>query len=367
MSAKVRQPDTRDPIADRDEVRWRAVVRRDSTSAERFVFAVRTTGIVCRPGCPARTPLRQNVRFFDTLAAALREGYRPCRRCRPHADSIEARHRAIVAAACRALEAADAHPRLAELAVAADMSQWHFHRVFKAVTGVTPRQYAATVRSNRLRRELARGSSVTRAIYDSGFESSGAFYGSTARDFGMSPSSFQAAGAGETITYATARSSLGAVLVAATERGVCAISLGDSPSALEDTFHEQFRNATRVPAGDGFRSTVQAVVSVLDDSATHAITLPLDVRGTVFQHRVWRALGDIPPGSTATYTEIAQAIGAPTAARAVARACASNPVAVAIPCHRVIRADGGLGGYRWGLERKRTLLEAERKVTRTED
>jgi AraC family transcriptional regulator of adaptative response/methylated-DNA-[protein]-cysteine methyltransferase len=272
---------------------------------------------------------------------------------------IAARHAAAIAAACRAIAQADAPPRLATLAARAGLSPYHFHRVFKAVTGVTPRAYAAAQRGERVRRELAaNGKSVTAAIYDAGFNSGGRFYEASNALLGMTPTAYRAGGAGATIHVAVGECSLGSVLVAQSERGVCAIRLGDDPDALMREFQDHLPRATLVPGDAAFERTVALVIAAVETPAAR-ISLPLDVRGTAFQLRVWQALRHIPVGATASYAQIAARIGAPRAVRAVAGACGANPLAVVIPCHRVVRTDGSLSGYRWGVERKRELLARE--------
>lgn len=346
------------PEFHQDEERWAAVRRRDRDADGRFFYSVSTTGVYCRPSCAARRPLRANVRFHATREDAERAGFRPCRRCAPDAPALADRHAEAVARACRAIETADGMPALDALAEAAGMSRFHFHRVFKATTGVTPRAYAAAHRSDRVRRALSNGETVTRAIYDAGFNSSGRFYSSSTAVLGMPPKTFQAGGKGETIRFAVGECSLGAILVAATDKGVCAILLGDDPEALVRDVQDRFPNAHLTGGEEEFDHLVATVVGFVE-APTLGIGLPLDVRGTAFQQRVWEALRAIPAGATASYGEIARRIGAPRAVRAVAGACASNAIAVAIPCHRVVRRDGSDSGYRWGIDRKRALLERE--------
>ncbi len=338
--------------------RWAAVVRRDPAADGHFYFSVRTTGVYCRPSCAARRARRENVAFHDSRAAAEAAGFRPCRRCRPDAPPL-AKHRAgVVAAACRAIESAETAPTLAELARDAGMSRFHFHRVFKAVIGVTPRNYAIACRTRRLRAVLSRAGSVTEAIYDAGFGSSGRFYAESDRLLGMRPREFRAGGDGVAIRFAVGQCSLGAILVAATAKGVCMMALGGDPDRLVRDLQDRFPKARLVGGDCAFeRIVAQAVAMVERPEAAGA--LPLDLRGTAFQHRVWQALRAIPSGTTTTYSAIAKRIGRPHAVRAVAKACAANPVAVAIPCHRVVRCDGGLGGYRWGIARKRALIARE--------
>ncbi len=339
------------------DARWRAVLAKDRSRDGEFWFAVRTTGVFCKPSCPSRTPRRENVSFFETPAAARSAGYRPCLRCRPEAAAPHP-HVAAVERACRAAEAAEAPLSLGELADAAGLSRHHFARVFRAVTGLTPMDWQRARRRERLGRALGEAGSVTAAIYDAGYGSASRAYEQGGALLGMTPSAYRAAGRGETIRVATAPCSLGVVLVAATARGVCAIELGDDAAALEARLRSRFARATFVPPDAAFAAWLAAAVTHVD-APRGALDLPLDLHGTVFQQRVWQALRGIPAGATATYAEIAARIGAPRAARAVAQACASNPVAMAVPCHRVVRGDGGAGGYRWGVARKRELVQRE--------
>ncbi|CCF85840.1 bifunctional DNA-binding transcriptional regulator/O6-methylguanine-DNA methyltransferase Ada [Nitrolancea hollandica] len=341
-----------------DDDRWAAVLRRDRNADGCFFYAVRTTGVYCRPSCAARRPQRANVRFYSTSEAAARAGFRPCQRCRPDEPSLAEWHAAAVARACRLLDESSDPPNLDALADAAGMSRFHFHRVFKAVTGVTPRDYLAALRARRVRDELSRSGTVTDAIYDAGFNSNGRFYATSSEVLGMTPGDFRAGGNGISIRFAVGECSLGSILVAATDKGVCAIEFGDDPDALVRELQDRFPNARLIGGDRQFERLVATVVGFVEAPAL-GLDLPLDVRGTAFQQRVWQALREIPAGSTASYTEIAERIGAPMAARAVAQACAANRIAVAIPCHRVVRTDGGLSGYRWGVERKRALLDRE--------
>jgi len=338
--------------------RWAAIVARDRSADGRFVYSVATTGVFCRPSCAARRPNPRNVRFHATTADAVREGFRPCKRCRPDGPPLEQRRAALVADACRLIERAATAPRLGALARRAGLSVFHFHRVFKSVTGVTPKAYAAAHRRQRVRRALKRRPTVTDAIFASGFNSGGRFYAASERMLGMTPTDFRAGGAHAQIRFAAGECSLGSIVVAASERGVCAILLGDDPDALVADLQRRFPRASFVGGDRSFERTVAEVVGFIDAPGT-GLDLPLDVRGTAFQQRVWDALREVPSGSTTTYAEVAARIGSPGAARGVARACAANPIAVAIPCHRVIRQDGGLAGYRWGVERKAALLKKE--------
>ncbi|MGO8798218.1 MAG: bifunctional DNA-binding transcriptional regulator/O6-methylguanine-DNA methyltransferase Ada [Roseiarcus sp.] len=338
---------------------WRAVAARDRSADGTFYYAVRSTGVYCRPSCASRLANPRNVAFFPTCGDAERAGFRACKRCRPDEAGRRERQAATIAEACRAIEAAEEAPALGELARRAGMSPYHFHRVFKSVTGVTPKAYASAHRAERVRRELARpGASVTAAIYDAGFNSSGRFYETADRLLGMKPSDYRAGGANNQIHFAIGACSLGAILVARSERGVCAILLGNDPEALARDLQDRFPQARLIGGDAAFEKLVATVVGFVEAPAL-GLDLPLDLRGTAFQQRVWQALREIPAGKTASYADIARRIGAPRSARAVAQACAANKIAVAIPCHRVVRNDGALSGYRWGVERKRALLRSE--------
>jgi AraC family transcriptional regulator, regulatory protein of adaptative response / methylated-DNA-[protein]-cysteine methyltransferase len=346
--------------ATRNDPRWAAVHARDAAADGRFFYAVKTTGVYCRPSCAARPARPENVSFFATGAQAECAGFRPCKRCKPGEPALPERQAAVVAQACRLIERAETPPSLAQLARHAGMSHYYFHRVFKAVTGVTPRAYAAAQRAQRVRGELARGRKVSDAIFEAGYNASGRFYAKAGALLGMTPTRYRAGGTDTDIRFAIGECSLGAILVAASERGVCAILLGDDPDALARELQDRFARARLIGADKTFERLVARVVGLVEAPARGA-ALPLDVRGTAFQLRVWQALQNIPAGSTASYSEIARRIGAPTAARAVAGACAANTLAVAIPCHRVVRNDGALAGYRWGVARKQALLTREVK------
>jgi AraC family transcriptional regulator of adaptative response/methylated-DNA-[protein]-cysteine methyltransferase len=341
--------------------RWAAVVARDAKADGAFFYAVRTTGVYCRPSCGARTPRPENVTFYRTASDAERAGFRPCKRCRPDRSSLAEQHAATVAELCRFIERADQAPTLDELALRAGLSAYHLHRIFKKVTGLTPRSYAAAQRAKRVREQLAGGGTVTDAIYGAGYNSNGRFYGESDQVLGMTPTRYRAGGADTRIRFAVGQCSLGAILVAQSERGVCAILIGDDPDALLRDLQDRFPRAELIGGDAAFEQLVARVVGFVEAPAL-GLDLPLDVRGTAFQQRVWRALRRIPSGRTISYTELARRIGAPKSVRAVAQACAANPLAVAIPCHRVVRSDGGLAGYRWGVERKQALLEREAKA-----
>jgi AraC family transcriptional regulator of adaptative response/methylated-DNA-[protein]-cysteine methyltransferase len=338
--------------------RWGAVVRRDARADGRFVYAVTSTGVFCRPSCGARLPRRDNVLFFEGLNQALAAGFRPCRRCRPDLPPLAQRQAALIAEVCRTIEEADEPPSLEGLAASAGLSRFHFQRLFKTVTGVTPKAYLSAHRHDRVRRELKVAATVTEAIYDAGYNSNGRFYAMSSAILGMTPTDYRDGGRGQTIRFAVGDCSLGAILVAASGVGVCAILLGDDPDGLIADLEGRFPEARLVGADAGFEDWVARVVGLVEQPA-QGLDLPLDIRGTAFQQRVWQALRTIVPGTTASYTDIARMIGHAGAARAVARACAANPLAVAIPCHRVVRQDGGLSGYRWGVARKRALLARE--------
>ena len=343
----------------RDDARWRAVLARDAAADGAFFYAVRTTGVYCRPTCASRRPKRDNVIFFANRGGAERAGFRPCKRCHPEAAAPAATHAAIVARACRAIEEAEGEPSLAALAAQAGMSPFHFHRVFKAAAGVTPKAYAAARRAERLRRELARGDTVTAAAYGAGFNSSGRFYATATPTLGMRPKAFRAGGKDATIRFAIGQCSLGTVLVAATEHGVCTISLGDDPEELLHELQDRFPKADLVGGDRDFEQLVARVIGLVERPGRGGADLPLDIRGTAFQQRVWAALLRIPAGKTLSYAELARHLGMPKAVRAVASACAANHIAVAIPCHRVVRNDGAVSGYRWGIARKKALLARE--------
>ena len=346
------------PPRSNDDARWRAVERRDRAADGTFVYSVRTTGVYCRPSCASRLARRENVAFHATCADAERAGFRPCKRCRPNEASLAERQAVAVANACRLIEEAEELPSLDTLARAAGLSRFHFHRVFKAVTGVTPKVYADAHRGKRVRAELTQTDTVTEAIYGAGFNSNGRFYAASSDLLGMTPKEFRAGGRGNVIRFAVGECSLGAILVAATDKGVCAIEFGDDPDALVRGVEDRFPKAQLVGDDKSFEQLVAKVVGFVEAPA-QGLDLPLDIRGTAFQQRVWNAIRAIPAGATASYGEIARRIGAPKSVRSVAQACATNAIAVAIPCHRVVRTDGSASGYRWGVARKRALLERE--------
>jgi AraC family transcriptional regulator, regulatory protein of adaptative response / methylated-DNA-[protein]-cysteine methyltransferase len=346
-----------------NDARWAAVVTRDKSADGGFVYSVATTGVYCRPSCPARLAKRTNVAFHKTCADAEAAGFRPCKRCKPRERSLDEQNAAKVAKACRLIETAEEEPKLEELAAAAGLSPHHFHRVFRSIAGVTPKAYAIAHRQKRVRDQLKRSRSVTEAIHDAGFNSSGRFYASSSEVLGMTPTDFRAGGKNTEMKFAIGACSLGSILVAASDKGVTAILLGDDPEALLRDVQDRFPRARLIGGDRAFERLVAKVVAYVD-APRAGLDLPLDVQGTAFQHRVWKALRDIPAGKTATYAEIARRIGAPDAVRAVAGACAANKIAVAIPCHRVVRSDGSLSGYRWGVERKRALLDKEARMVK---
>jgi AraC family transcriptional regulator of adaptative response/methylated-DNA-[protein]-cysteine methyltransferase len=338
--------------------RWAAVVGRDRAADGRFFYSVRTTGVYCRPSCAARTPRPENVAFHATAADAERAGFRPCKRCKPDQPALARQHVAKVAELCRFIEAAEQPPTLDQLAERAGLSAYHLHRVFKDVTGLTPRAYAAAHRARRLRQELERSATVTEAIYGAGYGSQGRFYAESNRLLGMTPTRYRAGGVDTEIRFAVGECSLGSILVARSDRGVCAILLGDDPDRLARDLQDRFPHARLIGGDAAFEALVARVVGFVEAPGL-GLDLPIDVRGTAFQQRVWQALREIPVGATMSYTALAERIGSPRAVRAVAHACAANVLAVAIPCHRVVRSDGGLSGYRWGIQRKRELLRRE--------
>jgi AraC family transcriptional regulator of adaptative response/methylated-DNA-[protein]-cysteine methyltransferase len=341
-----------------DRERWQAVLQRDKNVNDAFFYSVKTTGVYCRPWCPARRARRENVAFHPTPKDAERAGFRPCKRCKPNDPSAHGEPAAMVAQACRLIVDAEEPLSLDALAEAVGMSAWHFHRVFKSMTGLTPKAYATAHRAKRMHEELSRRGTVTSAIYNSGFNSNGRFYAESNKRLGMKPTEFKAGGDGATIRFAAGECSLGSILVAATDLGICSIAMGNDPHTLVRELQDRFPKAELIGGDRQFEKMVARVVAFVENPSM-GLELPLDVQGTSFQQRVWKALCEIPCGETRTYAELAQKLGQPNASRAVAGACAANPLAVAIPCHRVVRTNGSLSGYRWGVERKEKLLHAE--------
>ena len=341
-----------------NDPRWARIVARDRTADGHLWYSVLTTGVYCRPSCPSRIANPKNVLLHDTFEEAKATGFRPCKRCNPDGLSVEAENVAIVARACRLIEESEEEPSLANLAAAVGRSPSYFHRRFKAVTGLTPKDYAAANRASKVRERLASGNSVTEAIYDAGFNSSGRFYEKSTGMLGMTPSQYRAGGANEEIRFAVGETSLGTILVASSKKGVASILLGDDPNGLVRELQDRFPKAHLIGADRNYEALVARVVGFIE-APQLGLDLPLDVRGTAFQRRVWQALQGVPNGQTVSYTEIARRIGSPHAVRAVAGACAANHLAVAIPCHRVVRNDGSLSGYAWGVERKQALLTRE--------
>ena len=341
-----------------DDPRWARIVARDKTADGCFWYSVATTGIYCRPSCPSRTANPRNVQLHDTLAAAKATGFRPCKRCNPDGISIDGENAAIIAQACRLIEESEEEPSLNDLAEAVGRSPSYFHRMFKAITGLTPKDYAVAHRAAKVRQGLDSGNSVTEAMYDAGFNSSGRFYEKSTGLLGMTPTQYRAGGANEEIRFAVGETSLGAILVASSKKGVASILLGTDPDTLVRNLQDRFPKARLIGADGDYEALVARVVGFVE-APNLGLDLPLDVRGTAFQQRVWQALQEIPVGQTVSYAEVARRIGSPKAVRAVAGACAANNLAVAIPCHRVVRNDGSLSGYAWGVERKRVLLDRE--------
>jgi len=338
--------------------RWARIVTRDRTADGQFWYSVTTTGVYCRPSCPSRGCNPKNVTFHGTLEAAKAAGFRACKRCRPDGNPQEIENAGRVERACRLIERSEETLSLGALAEAANLSKSHFHRLFKAMTGLTPKAYATAHRAGRVREQLAKGHSVTEAIYDAGFNSSGRFYEKSNEMLGMTPTRYRAGGASEQIRFAIGQSSLGAILVASSAKGVVSILIGDDPEALARDLQDRFPNARLVGGDHDYEALVAGVVGMIEAPAL-GLDLPLDIRGTAFQQRVWQALREIPAGQTVTYSDVAARIGAPTSVRAVASACAANAIAVAIPCHRVVRRDGSPSGYVWGVDRKQRLQDNE--------
>jgi AraC family transcriptional regulator of adaptative response/methylated-DNA-[protein]-cysteine methyltransferase len=355
MSAVVAKSVTRTE----QDPRWKRVATRDASADGEFVYAVKTTGVYCLPSCPSRAAKPQNVSFYATPLDAEAAGFRACLRCHPNQKSLAKAKAEIVTEACRLIEESEETPKLDALAASVGMSPYYFHRQFKAITGLTPRAYGTAHRVNKVRAELAdNGTSVTDAIYGAGFSSNSRFYEKSNAILGMTPTTFRLGGKDTDIRFAIGQCSLGAILVARSDKGVCAITLGDDPEALAHDLQDRFPKANLIGADSDFEQMVGQVIGFIE-APRIGLDLPLDVRGTAFQQRVWQALRDIPVGETASYSDIAARIGEPKAVRAVAQACAANTIAVAIPCHRVVRTDGSLSGYRWGVDRKRILLEKE--------
>jgi AraC family transcriptional regulator, regulatory protein of adaptative response / methylated-DNA-[protein]-cysteine methyltransferase len=353
MMTATQAPTTPDP-----ETAWTAVLARDARFDGRFVCAVDSTGIYCRPSCPSRRPRRANVRFFATPEEAEDAGYRACRRCRPRQGEIS-RQAEAVRRACAFLEShLEESPTLADLAQEVGLSPHHLQRTFKAATGLSPKQYAARLRAAQFKAEVQRGESVTSATYGAGYGSSSRLYEKADSNLGMTPGAYARGGRGMRIRYTLADSPFGRLLVGATERGICAVTLGEEDAALAAELRREYPSAEIERDDEALRDWLAAILPRLDGTPA-ARDLPLDLQATAFQWRVWRALQEIPYGETRSYHEIAAAVGQPKAARAVAQACASNRVALVVPCHRVVRGDGTPGGYRWGEERKRRILDSE--------
>jgi AraC family transcriptional regulator of adaptative response/methylated-DNA-[protein]-cysteine methyltransferase len=341
------------------------VAQRNPESDNTFVYGVITTGIYCRPICSSRMPHREHVQFFDDWQMAEKAGFRPCKRCTPNASNAPHAAKDAVVQACKIIEEADREPSLKQLADAVGLSAYHFHRLFKKTVGITPKQYALEKRLNRVRKNLQKDSTVANAIYEAGYASSGRFYETAALSLGMKPAEYHKGGKNQNIRFAIVQSYLGWVLIAATERGICRIDFGDTPEILHMRLMTLFPKAILQENDSTFTTIIAQTIAFLEVPG-QGLAIPLDVQGTAFQRRVWAALKTIPPGSTVNYAELAKRIGQPNASRAVAQACASNPVAVAVPCHRVVRSNGDLGGYRWGIERKQIILERESNIAALE-
>ena len=340
---------------------WQAVLAKDSRYDGQFVFAVSSTGVYCRPSCPSRRPRRDRVNFFPLPEAAEQAGFRACLRCQPKRARVVDPQIDLVQRACRFLNSSDSETvKLADLARHVGVSTFHLQRTFKSIMGISPRQYLAAQRFANFKTRVKEGETVTNALYDAGFNSSSRLYEQAAGELGMTPATYGRGGEGANISYTVVSSPLGRLLVAVTERGVCAVKMGDSDAKLEKDLHREYPAATINRDNAALRSTVQTVLSHLTNEPKQE--LPLDIRATAFQRQVWEKLRTIPYGQTLSYGAVAKALGNPGAVRAVGRACATNPVALVIPCHRVVREDHSLGGYRWGLDRKRKLLERERAV-----
>jgi len=341
-----------------DDPRWARIVTRDKSADGKLWYSVSTTGVYCRPSCPSRTANPKNVTLHDTIESARATGFRACRRCNPDGPTLERGKAALVAKACRIIEDSEEEPSLEDLAAAVDRSPSYFHRMFKSSTGLTPKAYAVGQRAKKVREGLETGTSVTEAMYDAGFNSSGRFYEKSNSMLGMTPTQYRDGGTNEDIKFAVGQSYLGAILVASSTKGVASILLGDDPEALVRDLQDRFPKARLIGLDRDYEALVAQVCGFVENPGI-GLDLPLDVRGTAFQRRVWQALQEVPVGERVSYSEIARRIGAPRATRAVAGACAANSIAVAIPCHRVVRNDGAISGYAWGVDRKRALLDRE--------
>lgn len=341
-----------------DDPRWARIVARDKSADGHLWYSVSTTGVYCRPSCPSRTANPKNVTLHDTIESARATGFRPCKRCNPEGVSLDGENAALVAKACRIIEESEEEPSLEDLAAAVDRSPSYFHWVFKASTGLTPKGYAAASRAKKVRAGLEAGVGVTEAIYDAGFNSSGRFYEKSTGMLGMTPTQYRAGGANEEIKFAVGQSYLGAILVASSTKGIAAILLGDDPDELVRNLQDRFPKAHLIGMDREYEALIARVCGFVENPSV-GLDLPLDIRGTAFQRRVWEALQEIPVGERVSYSEIARRIGSPRATRAVAGACAANSIAVVIPCHRVVRNDGALSGYAWGVDRKHQILDRE--------
>jgi AraC family transcriptional regulator of adaptative response/methylated-DNA-[protein]-cysteine methyltransferase len=345
-----------------DDARWQALVQRNKNADGGFWYSVKTTGVYCRPSCHSRLPVRKNVAFHDSPEMAERAGFRACKRCEPNGRGLAAQHAEVVATACRIIEEAEEFPDLKQLADSVKMSPGYFHRLFKTVTGLTPKDYANAHRADRVKKALPKRETVTEAIYEAGFNSNGRFYADSSKMLGMKPKEFRSGGAGNAIRFAIGECSLGSILVASSEKGVCAILMGDDPDILARDLQDQFPKANLIGGDSEYEKLVAKVVAFIETPEI-GLDLPLDIRGTAFQRRVWKELQRIPSGKTISYSEVANRIGLPRSARAVAQACGANTLAVVIPCHRVLRNDGDISGYRWGVDRKQALLTREKIAT----
>lgn len=339
--------------------RWLDVKNKNAGADNAFVYAVKTTGIYCRPSCPAKTPKSEHIEFFDSCEKAEQAQYRPCKRCHPNGESIKDKNTRLITEACRIIEKQIGDIKLSELAADVDMSPYFFHRQFKKITGITPKQYSKAIKVKSMQQELVKSDdTITNAIYNSGFNSDSRFYAATDDSLGMTPTRFRKGGENTLIQFAIAECSLGSVLVARSPKGICTITFSDNPETLLNNLQDQFPKAELIGSDPDFEQVVAKVIGLIENPDT-SLDLPLDIRGTAFQQRVWEMLLTIPAGTTVSYTQLAKMIGSPKSVRAVANACGQNVIAVAIPCHRVVKLDGNISGYRWGIGRKRTLLARE--------
>ena len=350
------------PTYSTEEERYKAVVARDAEADPAFFYAVITTGVYCYPSCPSKTALKENTRYFETRESAVEGGFRPCRRCLSDSPPLLERQRGLVESACGLINESSGSIKIEDLATSLDVSRYHLQKLFKQFLGLSPKAFAIAARAKSVESSLSSSGSVTQAVYEAGYNQSSTFYADGVERLGMSPKKYQRGGAGLAIRYGFAKTQFGKIIVAATQKGVCCILFGESQAAMVEDLQARFQKAKLERDSAGLDDLLDAVVNEIKNP-NNRLALSLDIQGTVFQEKVWQALRDIKPGNTASYLDIAKKIGKPKASRAVAAACAANPLAVVVPCHRVVRSTGEISGYRWGVDRKQQLLTHESGVT----